>query len=117
LKGETAKVTNEMIQEMQRLCDVAGAGVEISNFLLSDLNYAPEIAAQMLIRQQAEAYISAREAIAQASVEIVDDTMTQLKKYNMVTSDKTKDEIVRNLITVICSGTSATPTIPLNGQP
>ena len=111
LKGETAFVTEEMITELQKRCNLAGVTIDTVSF--SDLNYAPEIAAQMLIRQQAKAYVDAREEIAKASVSIVEDTLNQLKSKGIISSEKVQDEICRNLITVICSGAGATTTLPL----
>jgi regulator of protease activity HflC (stomatin/prohibitin superfamily) len=55
LQGETEKVKMQMKVELQERMIVAG--VEVILFDLTDLNYAPEIASQMLVRQQADAMI------------------------------------------------------------
>ena len=79
---------------------------------LADLNYAPEIAQQMLIKQQADAYVKAKEAIVESSVSIVEEVLERMKPLNL--SSATQDKMVLNLLTVIASGNSTQPTLPLN---
>ena len=76
------------------------------------MNYAPEIAQQMLIKQQADAYVKAKEAIVESSVSIVEEVLERMKPLNL--SSATQDKMVLNLLTVIASGNSTQPTLPLN---
>ena len=78
LKSESDEVIQEMREGLQQ--KVAHAGIQVDSVELTDLNYAPEIAQQMLIKQQAEAYIEAKSAISTASMDIVreiDDNIGQ----------------------------------------
>ena len=100
---------DEMKTSLQTEVNIAG--VTVDNVFLTDLNYAHEIAQQMLIKQQAEAYIEAKSAISKASVDIVDDIV---KKVGSDLSDKDKSELIKYLLTVIASGNSVQPTLPMN---
>lgn len=112
LKNETQEINEEMQTELEKL--VSKAGVKINEFYLTDMNYAPEIAQQMLIRQQAKAYIDAKNEIANAGVMIVKDTLEQLRKENLKINEETESQLVNNLLTVIASGNNVQPTMPLH---
>nr|QBK87449.1 MAG: SPFH domain / band 7 family protein [Marseillevirus LCMAC201] len=112
LKNETDEVNQEMKRELEKLVDKAG--VQVNEFYLTDLNYAPEISQQMLIRQQARAYIDAKQEIAEAGVQIVHDTLKQLEDKKMDLNEETKNRLISNLITVIASGNNVQPTLPLS---
>lgn len=58
LQSESREVSALLVQLLQEKADVAG--VRIVSFELADLQYAPEIAPGMLVRQQAQALIEAR---------------------------------------------------------
>lgn len=88
------------------------AGVEILSFSLSELNYAPEIAAAMLKKQQAGALIEARSLIVEGAVRIAQEAIGQLSKDGQTKlSDADKTKIITNLLTVTCSDRDATPTV------
>eukprot|EP00966_Prymnesium_polylepis_P319996 7376406-Prymnesium_polylepis.1 len=90
------------------------AGVQVTAITLSELNYAHEIAAAMLKKQQAGALIEARALVVEGAVRIAQDAVSRLEKeaaFNLSNEDKTR--IITNLLTVICSDTDATPTIQL----
>merc|ERR1711918_41205 len=90
------------------------AGVQVTNITLSELNYAHEIAAAMLKKQQAGALIEARALVVDGAVRIAQDAVARLEKESALKmSDEEKTKIVTNLLTVICSDTEATPTIQL----
>jgi len=62
---------------------------------LTHLAYAPEIAQAMLIRQQAEAVIAARQKIVQGAVSMVDMALKELaKKQVLVLDDERKAAMV-----------------------
>lgn len=114
LKDETDEVNALMKKELQSLVNIAG--VVVDEFYLTDLNYASEISQQMLIRQQAKAYIDAKREISTAGVEIVGDTLKQLSKLGFEVSAPTKEKLISNLLTVVTSGTSVTPTLSVEGE-
>lgn len=90
------------------------AGVQVTAITLSELNYAHEIAAAMLKKQQAGALIEARALVVEGAVRIAQDAVGRLEREAaFAMSDQDKTRIVTNLLTVTCSDTDATPTIQL----
>ncbi|MDD2563785.1 MAG: SPFH domain-containing protein [Salinivirgaceae bacterium] len=88
------------------------AGIEIVEARLNYLAYAPEIAAVMLRRQQADAIISAREKIVEGAVGMVELALNQMSEKGIVhLDDDKKAAMVSNLMVVLCSEESASPII------
>merc|ERR1739841_220504 len=109
LKTEAAEVSAQMTNVLQG--KVAGAGVKVLAFNLTDLSYAPEIAQAMLVRQQAEAMVKARRLIVKGAVDISEDAVNQLETKGVKMSETEKTKVVTNLLTVICGDQKATPTL------
>lgn len=86
------------------------AGIEIIEARLSNLSYAPEIAAVMLQRQQAQAIIGARKKIVEGSVGIVKMAIKEVED-SIVISEQQKASMISNLLVVLCSEKEATPMI------
>jgi regulator of protease activity HflC (stomatin/prohibitin superfamily) len=102
---------NEILEKQlnERL---ALAGIEILEARINYLAYAPEIAAVMLRRQQADAIISAREKIVEGAVSMVKHALDKLAAENIVELDDTKKAaMVSNLLVVLCSEENAQPII------
>lgn len=112
LKDEAEIIGLEMRNELQKL--VQEYGIQINNVGLTDMNYAPEIAGSMLVRQQTLAYIEAKNEIANSSVDIVKQIISNLEKQGYKVSDAYRDQLISNLLTVISSGNSIQPVISLN---
>jgi len=111
LQTETQDISAELVRVLQSKTSITGA--QVFNFELVDLSYAPEIAQVMLVRQQAEALVEARRLIVGASVGMAQQAVAQLEAKGSNLSDSSKERIVSNLLTVICSHNPATPTVPL----
>jgi regulator of protease activity HflC (stomatin/prohibitin superfamily) len=109
LKLENDVVTKAFISEMQEA--VHAAGVRVLNVRLNDLTYAPEIAQAMLMRQQAMALIDARKTIVEGAVEIVKDAVHRLGNAELHMSDEQREQLISNLLVVICSGERAQPVL------
>ena len=108
-------ISDRMTSELQKLVDVAG--ITIDNFVLSKMNYSPEIAASMLIRQRALAYIDAKDTIGRASAGIVQQIIEDVEtKCNVLLSDERKGEIINNLLIVMTAESGAQPVIPLSNN-
>lgn len=74
------------------------------------LAYAPEIAAVMLRRQQADAIIAAREKIVEGAVGMVRMALNKLSDENIIElDDDKKAAMVSNLLVVLCSDENAQP--------
>ena len=88
------------------------AGIEVVEARLNYLAYAPEIAAAMLRRQQADAIISAREKIVEGAVSMVKMAIDKLAEDEVVELDEErKAAMVSNLLVVLCADESAQPVV------
>lgn len=86
------------------------AGIEVVEARINYLAYAPEIAAVMLRRQQADAIIAAREKIVEGAVGMVKMALDKLKGDQIIEfDDDKKAAMVSNLLVVLCSEESARP--------
>ena len=91
---------------------LAIAGIEAVEARINYLAYAPEIAAVMLRRQQADAIISAREKIVEGAVSMVKMALDNLKKDGVVDLDEErKAAMVSNLLVVLCGDEPAQPVV------
>jgi hypothetical protein len=88
------------------------AGIEVIEARLSHLAYAPEIAAAMLQRQQAQAVVAARSMIVEGAVGMVDMALAHLERDGIVELDEDrKATMVSNLLVVLCSGAHTQPVV------
>ncbi|HEX2751220.1 MAG TPA: SPFH domain-containing protein [Verrucomicrobiales bacterium] len=108
LKSEAAVIAQEMVGVLQQKVDIAG--VRVLSFELSDLSYAPEIAQSMLVRQQAQALISARQIVVEGAVSIVHDAMTLLTEKGVALDTADRARITGNLLAIICGEAKVQPT-------
>ena len=91
---------------------LALAGIEVLEARINYLAYAPEIAAVMLRRQQADAIIAAREKIVEGAVGMVKHALDLIKAEDvMELDDDKKAAMVSNLLVVLCSEENAQPVI------
>ena len=91
---------------------LAMAGIEVQEARLNYLTYAPEIAAVMLRRQQANAVIAAREKIVEGAVSMVQMALSEIDKKDIVQlSDTQKAALVSNLLVVLCADETAQPVV------
>ena len=88
------------------------AGIEVVEARINYLAYAPEIAAVMLRRQQADAIIAAREKIVEGAVGMVHMALKKLSDEGIIELDEDKKAaMVSNLMVVLCSEEGAQPII------
>ncbi len=100
------------ILESQMNERLAIAGIEVLEARINYLAYAPEIAAVMLRRQQADAIISAREKIVEGAVGMVKLALEKLSEDKTIEfDDDKKAAMISNLMVVLCSEDSASPVI------
>jgi len=86
------------------------AGIEVHEARINYLAYAPEIAAVMLRRQQADAIIAAREKIVDGAVGMVKMALHKLSEENIIELDEDKKAaMVSNLLVVLCGEENAQP--------
>ena len=114
LKKESDEVTEGFIAELQEAVDPSG--IRVLGVRLNDLTYAPEIAQAMLMRQQAMALIDARKTIVEGAVEIVRDAVAQLKAAGLEVQAADRDELISNLLVVLCSGERPQPVLQVQAS-
>ena len=110
LRGSSQEVAARMKDELQSKVDVAG--IEVIEVRITQLSYAPEIAAAMLQRQQAVAIIEARQKIVDGAVGMVEMALNKLNENRIVSlDDERKAAMVSNLMVVLCGNRDAQPVI------
>jgi hypothetical protein len=110
LRSNADEINDELEQKLAERLKMAG--IEVVEARINYLAYAPEIAAVMLRRQQADAIISAREKIVEGAVSMVKMAIDQLSEKEIVELDEErKAAMVSNLLVVLCSDESAQPVV------
>jgi len=110
LRANADDVMKSLHEELQG--QLEPAGVEVVRTQLRRLAYAPEIAADMLRRQQAEAVVAARTRIVAGAVSMVELALTQLSEQQIVELDEErKAAMVSNLLVVLCGEQRAQPVV------
>ena len=110
LRSGVDEINKSLADEIRERLNLVG--IEILEARISNLSYAPEIAAIMLQRQQAQAIIAARKKIVEGAVGMVEMALQQLSDHKVVEmSDDQKAGMVSNLMVVLCSETSTSPVI------
>ncbi len=111
----TLRSNSEAINEqLERTLNerLAMAGIEVVEARINYLAYAPEIAAVMLRRQQADAIIAAREKIVEGAVSMVRMALERLDGEQVVAlDDERKAAMVSNLLVVLCADEAAQPVV------
>lgn len=110
LRGNTSQVCDQLQADIQER--LAKAGVEVMEARISHLAYAPEIAAAMLQRQQAQAVVAARTKIVEGAVGMVQMALDHLAKDEIVElDDERRAAMVSNLLVVLCSDRHTQPVV------
>lgn len=110
LRGSSQEIANILKAELQERVNMAG--LEILEARISNLAYAPEIAAAMLQRQQAAAIIAARQKIVDGAVSMVDMALKKLSDNKVCElDDERKAAMVSNLLVVLCGNKDAQPIV------
>jgi len=110
LRGSTSEISDQLRTDIQDRLDKAG--VEVIEARISHLAYAPEIAAAMLQRQQAQAVVAARTKIVEGAVGMVQMALDHLAADNIVElDDERRAAMVSNLLVVLCSDRHTQPVV------
>ncbi len=111
LRGDIERIADELkIMVQERIGDI---GVEVVEARIVNLAYSNEIAASMLKRQQAVAFLAAREAIVEGAVGIVEKTMQQMTERGLKLDEDRRASIASNLLLVIAADKDVSPVMPL----
>jgi len=90
--------------------EAAAFGVTIQRVAIVEARYAPEIAAAMLMRQQAAAQVAARKEVVAGALGIVRDTLTE---YPNLSGDS-RERLVSNLLVTLTSHAPTSPVLVLS---
>jgi len=101
LKTESEEISQDLVHKLD--VRLGHAGVDIEAFNLTDLNYAPEIAQQMLVKQQAEQLVKARQIIVKGAVDITQDAMSELQARGIRMTEDEERRMTSQLLSVICA--------------
>jgi len=110
LRSSADEINEQLEQKLDER--LALAGIEVVEARINYLAYAPEIAAVMLRRQQADAIIQAREKIVEGAVSMVKMALDKLSDEHIVElDDDKKAAMVSNLLVVLCGDDNAQPVV------
>lgn len=110
LRGSAQEIAGVLAKEIQKRVECAGLKIEEAR--ITTLDYAPEIAAAMLQRQQASAVVDARKMIVEGAVGMVEMALDELSRKQVVDlDDERKAQMVSNLMVVLCAGKDAQPVV------
>ncbi|WP_063664336.1 SPFH domain-containing protein [Aliivibrio fischeri] len=113
LTQSTAEISDLLCESINMV--VSKYGIKCESAKLDNLSYAPEIASIMMQRQQAKAMLSAKKEICTGSVEIVTDTIQELKaKEGFSMSDSDISSLAKNLTLLMATNTEATPVVNID---
>jgi regulator of protease activity HflC (stomatin/prohibitin superfamily) len=110
LRANTVEISEQLRRDIQDRLEKAG--VEVIEARISHLAYAPEIAAAMLQRQQAQAVVAARTKIVAGAVGMVEMALDELSKGKIVElDDERRAHMVSNLLVVLCGDRHVQPIV------
>ncbi len=110
LRSGVDEINKSLEEEIRERLSMVG--IEALEARISNLSYAPEIAAVMLQRQQAQAIIAARKKIVEGSVGMVEMALDKLSEKDVVKlDDDKKAAMVSNLLVVLCADHGTTPVV------
>lgn len=110
LRSNAEEINEQLVKTLNDRLSMAG--LHVTEARINYLAYAPEIAAVMLRRQQADAIIAAREKIVDGAVSMVKMALDKLQDQGVVTLDEDKKAaMVSNLLVVLCGDEPAQPVV------
>ena len=110
LRSNADEINEQLVNTLNERLSMAG--IHVTEARINYLAYAPEIAAVMLRRQQADAIIAAREKIVDGAVSMVKMALDKLKAEGVVDLDEErKAAMVSNLLVVLCGDEPAQPVV------
>jgi len=110
LRANADDVTATLQGELQERLQVAG--ITVLDTRLRRLAYAPEIAGEMLRRQQANAVVAARARVVEGAVGMVEHALRRLSAEGIVELDEErKAAMVSNLMVVLVSDRGVQPVV------
>ena len=111
LTSEQEKISTELIKKINTDINAVRYGIEIRRAGLLEINYAPEIAETMLVRQKAKATIDARKEIVDSTLHLIEDIG---EKLNDKLTQEDKSKLITCLTVSMIGNNSPSQVINLN---
>ena len=111
LTNEKTDILYEFIKIINQKEITQSYGIEIKNVGILQINYSPEIAESMLVKQKARAIYEARKELVDATLSLIDDI--SIKLDNKLNSDD-KSKLVTCLTVSLIGNSSPSNVINLN---
>lgn len=108
IRSLTHEMGAQMAVELQQ--DASVFGVVVQRLCIVEARYAPEIASQMLMKQQAQAMVSARKEIVTGALQIVIDTLAEFPRL----SEPSREKLINNMLVTLTSQQHATPVLSMD---
>ena len=107
IRSQTNEIGASMLADLQP--DASVFGVIVQRLVIVEARYAPEIASQMLMKQQASAMVGARKQIVAGALNVVRDTLREYPNLG----DVSRERLITNLLVTLTSHQSTQPVLPL----
>jgi regulator of protease activity HflC (stomatin/prohibitin superfamily) len=115
LRRSTAEISDQLKREIEER--LHRAGVEVLESRINHLAYAPEVAAAMLQRQQAQAVVAARTKIVEGAVGMVQMALEHLQEKKLVELNAEQQAaLVSNLLVVLCGDRHVQPVLSTSSK-
>ncbi len=98
LRRNAQELSLPIYEAMKSPLEKYGFTVEAVNIV--EANYSPEVMQQMLMKQQAKAYVEARKEIVEGAIGVAKDAIAKFPEM----SKESQEAIVSNLLTTLTSG-------------
>lgn len=105
------KLSNELVEKINTDVMSETYGIEVQRAGLLEINYAPEIAETMLVKQKARATIEARKELVDATLNLIEDISDKL---NEKITQEDKSKLITCLTVSMIGNNSPSQVINLN---
>lgn len=105
------KLSNELVEKINTDVKAETYGIEVQRAGLLEINYAPEIAETMLVKQKARATIEARKELVDATLNLIEDIG---EKLNNKLTQEDKSKLITCLTVSMIGNNSPSQVINLN---
>lgn len=107
IRSQTNEIGAGMLADLQP--DATVFGVVVQRIVIVEARYSPEIAQQMLMKQQASAMVGARKEIVAGALNVVRDTLAEFPRL----SQDARERMVSNLLVTLTAHQPAMPVLCL----
>lgn len=111
LTSNNDNIYNSIIKQINENEQVQNYGIEVVKTGILQMNYSPEIAEMMLVKQKAKATLEARKEIIDVTLNLIDDISNKLDK-KLLPEDKSK--LVTYLTVSMVGQTTPTNVVNMN---